>query len=820
MMRRSEKCQDGHRPYDSPDYLKDPVSLSIPARTLRIFRMSLQILKGENISDDIGAENCAILVTSPELTGRPSILRPSQKENVPPKKIKKFMKVTFQTPIRDPQTRKFLSPDVRKKPETSPLVDDCIPKDLLLPPVSVENQPLLITDTDLAKEEIATEGKLSFDSPNDVIPEKNRAHTPESSVLNDPDPFKSTSGLLNSPKNQPVSLLQVCTRKEAMDRNSLSLCSVYLESATENNLSEETSYEPASSFNSTSLLDSDSSKQILSLNQAIKQNLNNACKTELLSVALIENNISSPVLESGSFGSLSYCKRKEKGKCQTSTGTEENSVPKAAYSFDFEKFDPNFNPFGGGSKLQNSPDCAVFTIERSDTQEDSGLFKEAEQHNFPEESRAVETTFEKQKEIEEQIAAEEQNVTKVETQTEPSSELMNQSIASAVVLRQQSSLHEAANGLTQKPHQAETVMNNGSFLDIDNEEFRSPTDVLGMDLEVDYLEQFGMSSFKESVLRKESLYLKFDPLLSESPKNYVDDVKEVKSTGVALLQNENSVAMTVNEVKTSDEHEEKPLVLDLFGISPDPVKTLQPTLDEKNPSVFPCALPTEAIIEVLKYSQKGMDAAVEKIKHETDIVVKKLTSEVQEKQREALEWKMKHDKIYIESKEMGTIVAEFEGTITQVMEEGESQKELAKKELQKVLDEKQQVVSDLKSMEKSFSELFKRFEKQKEAIEGFQRNEEALKKCVEEYLARIKKEEQRYQALKAHAEEKLCKANEAIAQARSKAKTKALALQATLRKEQMRIQSLEKSIEQKTKENEELIKNCDDLISKMENAII
>lgn len=34
-------------------------------------------------------------------------------------------------------------------------------------------------------------------------------------------------------------------------------------------------------------------------------------------------------------------------------------------------------------------------------------------------------------------------------------------------------------------------------------------------------------------------------------------------------------------------------------------------------------------------------------------------------------------------------------------------------------------------------------------------NEEALKKYAEEYLARIKREEQRYQALKAHAEEKL-----------------------------------------------------------------
>jgi hypothetical protein len=34
-------------------------------------------------------------------------------------------------------------------------------------------------------------------------------------------------------------------------------------------------------------------------------------------------------------------------------------------------------------------------------------------------------------------------------------------------------------------------------------------------------------------------------------------------------------------------------------------------------------------------------------------------------------------------------------------------------------------------------------------------NEEALKKCAQDYLARVKQEEQRYQALKVHAEEKL-----------------------------------------------------------------
>lgn len=102
------------------------------------------------------------------------------------------------------------------------------------------------------------------------------------------------------------------------------------------------------------------------------------------------------------------------------------------------------------------------------------------------------------------------------------------------------------------------------------------------------------------------------------------------------------------------------------------------------------------------------------------------------------------------------------------------------------------------------------------------------------------------------------RANEEITQVRSKARAEALALQAVLRKEQMRVHSLEEVVEQKvgtgptgpggwgkssppgsrssgpapsserwessrdlilllqTKENEELTRICDDLISKME----
>ncbi|XP_045428310.1 transforming acidic coiled-coil-containing protein 3-like [Pipistrellus kuhlii] len=74
--------------------------------------------------------------------------------------------------------------------------------------------------------------------------------------------------------------------------------------------------------------------------------------------------------------------------------------------------------------------------------------------------------------------------------------------------------------------------------------------------------------------------------------------------------------------------------------------------------------------------------------------------------------------------------------------------------------------------------------------------EESLK-CAEDYIARVQKEGQRYQALKAHVEENLRLANEEIAQVRSKAQAEALAFQVSLQKEQLRVQSLEKALEQK-----------------------
>ncbi|XP_078522454.1 transforming acidic coiled-coil-containing protein 1 isoform X6 [Lissotriton helveticus] len=185
------------------------------------------------------------------------------------------------------------------------------------------------------------------------------------------------------------------------------------------------------------------------------------------------------------------------------------------------------------------------------------------------------------------------------------------------------------------------------------------------------------------------------------------------------------------------------------------------------------------------------------------------------KEIEAKGWKQRYEESRQEVLEMRKIVAEYEKTIAQMIEDEQRTSMASQKSIQQVTMEKDQAVSDLNSVERSLSELFRRYENLKGVLEGFKKNEEALKKCAQDYLTRVKQEEQRYQALKIHAEEKLNKANEEIAQVRTKAKSESAALHAGLRKEQMKVDSLERALQQKNQEIEELTKICDELIAKM-----
>ncbi|XP_018410254.1 PREDICTED: transforming acidic coiled-coil-containing protein 3 [Nanorana parkeri] len=509
---------------------------------------------------------------------------------------------------------------------------------------------------------------------------------------------------------------------------------------------------------------------------------------------------------------------------------EDVIVPKVSYNFDWNKFeDPNFNPFGcGGSKIVASPkvpkiDSEAPIVKKEDVLPvvESAAAEKTEANKStvsdPAETPLQDSTLTEDKSVSvssentsEEHKDESTDVNTVEEDKTSSVIDENPSQIKAVLPDSQTASNTQLGALDMDFNVALDL----DFKPAEEMEFKPATEVftVGFDqpIEIDYLENFGMASFKDSALRKQSLFLKFDPLLRESPKKSAttDDNLMSGLPQCNSLEFFGSFPQSAHPSALNLEIEEKPRGLDLLGtFTVADTAPLIPDSTGFRSAPDPFLLPPDvgAIVEVLKFSQKDMDAAIETVR-----------LEVREKDLEVLEWKNKHEKLYLEYVEMGKIIAEFESTIAQILADSQRQKEMMKRELNKVLEEKQQVQNDLNSMENSFSELFKRLEKQKDALEGYRKNEEALKKCVEDYLARIKKEEQRYQALKAHAEEKLSRANEEIAQVRSKFKSESTALQATLRREQMKSQSLERALEQKTKENDELTKICDDLILKME----
>ncbi|CAI5650467.1 transforming acidic coiled-coil-containing protein 1 isoform X3 [Oreochromis niloticus] len=200
---------------------------------------------------------------------------------------------------------------------------------------------------------------------------------------------------------------------------------------------------------------------------------------------------------------------------------------------------------------------------------------------------------------------------------------------------------------------------------------------------------------------------------------------------------------------------------------------------------------------------------------EKQAVLTLIREEIITKEAEVSDWRKKYEDCRKEVDEMRKIVAEYEKTIAQMIEDEQRNTVSAQKALHAVTMEKDAALADLNSVERSLSDVFRRYENMKSTLEGFKKNEEVLKKCAQEYLARVKQEEQRYQTLKLHAEEKLDKANEEIAQVRAKASAENMAMTASLRKEQMKNESLEQALQQKNQEIEELTKICDELIAKM-----
>ncbi|XP_049742534.1 transforming acidic coiled-coil-containing protein 3 isoform X1 [Elephas maximus indicus] len=843
--------------------------------------MSLQMLKDENISGDKTTENRDFLFSPPELTGRSSAFRLSQKENVPPKSIAKAMKVTFQTPLRDPQTHRILSPSVTSKPEIPFTVDDTAGLENFHPIWTQKDSQQLTREVDtkaadgtLQKPATANaapapgSGRPAGDSstngpgfvllghvdsssspqapgsckspplppgqmpgsPKEALEENASSYSLDKNITFDPEnledfagtaaldkmegtheatkelldsgvsaalteaaspPTRSPEGpcgevpLADLPGVAPACSKDTCAPQEDEQKLLASTMGDAEASGAPVPLDEAQALAPAhaSGLVDTAPASPSRAERAVTLSPQKEEGprqMADSAKSEPIKLEFdFSDNVASkrapPPRKLGKRpGIKPPSKSREARQAPTETGKRSVSAARGSYNLDWDKLDdPNFNPFGNGSSCGGGE---AQPLERPEARPTCSVAEPLSAEASPPSQQVGSALPDGSPEV--QVPAEAPGAA---VDKEGKSCYLDASVPTV--------------SLGSEP--TTTPAEPTPSLDLTKESFRDPAEVLGTGAEVDYLEQFGASSFKESALRKQSLYLKFDPLLKDSPNRLVPVATQTSREAAQAAAGPAPLSLSTQAAgaPSSGSLSEARLVeFDFLG-----------SLDVPVPSPPACVLgpggpPLQVgpIVDVLRYSQQDLDAAVKTL------------------QMENLELKSRCEELYAKNQEMGKIMDEFEGIARQVTEEAKKEKELAEAKIQKVLKERDQLTTDLNSMEKSFSDLFKRLEKQKEVIEGYHKNEESLKKCVEDYILRIEKESQRYQALKAHAEEKLTLANEEITQVRSKAQAEALAFQASLRKEQMRVHSLEKTIEQKTKENEELTRICDDLISKME----
>ncbi|KAJ6669032.1 hypothetical protein lerEdw1_007841 [Lerista edwardsae] len=426
----------------------------------------------------------------------------------------------------------------------------------------------------------------------------------------------------------------------------------------------------------------------------------------------------------------------------------------------------------------------------------------------------------------------------------------------------------------------------------------------GNSYEIEYMEKIGSSISQDGGTQTKSLYLMFDaqqesPIksppvrLSDSTTPYsgssLEETETQLSSGMKL-QHPASRSLAASQeasIQPPDKSKTKELEPVTLGTTPnnidlttpedpfvsadallnrishppsvcDQLQYLEPDLAEKNPPIFAQKLQRDPVVSSdVSISKSALYSRISSSEGENtsgllyqqqdlDSALRVAREEIVTKEREVTEWKEKYEESRREVMEMRKIVSEYEKTIAQMIEDEQREKSMSHHTVQQLILEKEQALADLNSVEKSLADLFRRYEKMKEVLEGFRKNEEVLKKCAQEYLSRVKKEEQRYQALKIHAEEKLDRANAEIAQVRGKAQQEQAAYQASLRKEQLKVDALERTLEQKrmiqetrvnaitleyyyykyslglaivsqgmNKEIEELTKICDELIAKM-----
>lgn len=167
------------------------------------------------------------------------------------------------------------------------------------------------------------------------------------------------------------------------------------------------------------------------------------------------------------------------------------------------------------------------------------------------------------------------------------------------------------------------------------------------------------------------------------------------------------------------------------------------------------------------------------------------------------------------NKQMSVVMEEYERTISSLIGEREAETKRWMEERVTLVRERDEAAAHLGSMEHAFNDVHTKYERCKAIIQDYKSNEETLKRTVEENNDAIQKLEARYETLRQHAMQQLNKANAEQDLVKKTHQAEILKLNAMLKKSEVHASSLQESLAQKIKDNEELTAICDELINKV-----
>lgn len=319
-------------------------------------------------------------------------------------------------------------------------------------------------------------------------------------------------------------------------------------------------------------------------------------------------------------------------------------------------------------------------------------------------------------------------------------------------------------------------------------------------------------------LRADSLYVKFDPLISNT---------SMLPQGNAPPTNEEQNGKSESPLPDVGTPKRNPAIaaidrlLFYSPLSSGPVQKLeeaqekneQPVEEPKSDApLIADRIDMSKELEVVRTTVLQLEEELEKQKKEHKAELERQKAAFQEKINKMQAQMAQEVKARTQ---MTVVVEEYEKSISRSLTERERDRTNFEQEKAKLQEELQAANHHLTNTEAAFNDVHQKYERLKGVVSVYKNNEAVLKESIQENVDTIKTLETRYDQLKEHAMTQLEKANLELDGIRKQNEAETVKLHAMIRKAELKSNSLAELVEQKTKENKELAKILDEVIARV-----